>query len=179
VWGTLQNEPESARRFVRLLGEIHALLFDTHQMVIARLGRVIAAHDTPSARAAIESLRGAPLEGAFRAEGLCDAFGAFGTALDGVLNHAQGQADSTLAQDTLSQGRPMAAMLIMREGEVAYGYTTSILDLLRKFGATDPAGDLEPMKRGAQAAHDELTRQLLAFQTNAERFRRWRRDNTH
>lgn len=169
--GVDRGEEESIR-YKRLLGEITALLEDTHSMVVRRLERLEHASTAGEARSILAELRSDPLEAAFRAEGLCDAFAGLGHALTRVIWRTRGSDVIPFTDAELGAAEALAGTLVEREGQVAMGYTEEIQALLQSLYDQDEHTSLDEVRRRAAAAHRTLTDQIADFDALATRFRR-------
>jgi hypothetical protein len=168
--GVNRGEKESIR-YKRLLGEITALLEDTHSMVVRRLERLERAASAAEAWSILAELRAEPLEAAFRAEGLCDAFAGLGNALDRVNWETRGDAAMPFTDDEMQAVGNLAQTLVAREGEVAMGYTMEIQHLLQSLYEDEPT-DLGELHARAAKARRTLTDQIADFDALTTRFRK-------
>lgn len=169
--GVDRGEEESIR-FKRLLGEITGLLMDTHTMVMRRLEKLERAADEHEAQFVLEELRAEPLEAAFRAEGLCDAFSALGDALSRVYWRTRDDEEVPFTDGEMEAVQSMASTLIEREGQVAMGYTEEIERLLQSLYRDSAPENMDRLREAAAAARKKLTDQTADFEVLANRFRR-------
>jgi hypothetical protein len=165
----IDRQESASIRYKRLLGEITRLLRDTHGMVVRRLERIESAQDLDSARSILDELRAQPLEAAFRAEGLCDAFAGLGQTLDRLNWRTEQESDGAFSDGDLAASRGLAAIMVEREGEVALGYTEAIQELVH---GVEHAGGLDELQGEAGKARQVLTDQMADFQQLSDRFRR-------